>query len=1852
MSREVDERIVAMYFDNKDFEKKAQTTIKTLGDLKNNLNIEKSIKGFDTLKKASESLKLDDMERKVKNLQNTFRGFGDTVRNVFNIGTGPLNSLHSLFNTFQSYVTKFIGFDIAGKLVNGLESAIRQLTVAPVMSGWNEYEQKMDSIKTIMSGTGESLGVVTSKIQELNKYADQTIYSFSDMTANIGKFTNNGIELDKATSAIKGVANATADAGQDAQKASQAMYNMSQAIGVGKMQMIDWKSIENANIATPRLKQAFMEAGVAYGRLTKELDKQTGELKYYLRDQVTGKKKKAPKGSGTKWYEVNVQNFRDTLKEDWLDNSSMLAALQIYSGDLKSVADFRKMGFSEAMGFTDEDIQKLIEIGENAMKAATEVRTFTKMYDALKEAAQSGWSESFEFIFGDMEEGTSLWTMLNDRISAMLGKSAEARNDALAEWRGMFKDYKGEYHRTKDVWVWDIEEDETGRVIKKERVKLVEAQEDGREVLVSSLMDTVEIVRNFGEAIGEAWSDVFGPLDGKKITSITNGFRDIVNQVSDWLGLVRNKEGALELVDKEGSRLGKLTKGLRGVFSIIKTVFNVAKAGIRLLSKLLAPFADVALNLFAKFGDFFNGLGDMNVGDALTKIGDAFKSLWSKITTLDWNQVKNVVSTAWAGVKSSIREWAYDNGLGGVYETLAEWKDGVVATFDSIKTTLASAWNSVKEWFETSGIAPFFRDIWGWMKEQYGIVSKAVGGFFGGEYDLSKYQDASGNIVQQAKLIEDAQKGTVPMIKPGFVVMLENIRDWLDSAWKGIEDFFTESGIGEFFSDVWGWISKKAGVAWESITGFFTSKPDFSPYMDADGNIELFEQLRADAKSGQLQSTKPGIVVMIENIKTGIEGAWNGITEWPGWTDIGNFFSDIWAWISKKAEVAGIAISDFFVGEEGKEPGIAITIRNIRSSLETAWKTITDWKGWKDIGNFFADTWKWIADKAKVGWQAISGFFTAKPDFSQYLDSDGNLVEFEKLREDTKSNRVVTKEPGIVIMLNSVSEAVQTAWNAIVGWPGWGAIGMFFTDTFSWIQKLVSGDESASAGSTSSPAEAVSNVAQATNEATKQAEASNPEENIGILERIMNALTGFVDKIKGTIETAGDSTTVKELFDSLSKIFEIIVTGISKVVGWIHDLVVKGQFNFESLWVILPTIFGFFIKFKAIDKATKLAEAAASSESIGDTILKIAGGLAIIAVAVASLGAIDKAVLDQGITAMLEIAGILTGLFLVFKIVGKLTEKESVQDAPVTSWERLGNNLIKWAGTIGIIWVAMRELPAIITAMKDSGISGMDVLGVLGGIVALVAGIGLTFTALGKMGGSAESVKATAYAAAGTVAALAIVLAGLLAIFGGGGVFMDFMSSVGGGNYEYHIKRIEEAGEVAQALASAVGKFIGGFSQGFNDVKKDIEQDNVEWAAEMAEEFTTEKLSAFARMAQAIETMANAVPENTSKISEFAEKLPSIGTGLAQFAVGFKTVFKSEGEDLKNANSAVSSLKKQVALFQDVAELIRFVYETDLAAFNIAPGTKMADKFGQLGGAAQAILEMIQQGIGDVDSGVLEFDATPIVDSIVIALGYGETSIAKAVHAMVQAGIDLSGSGGEQGSYDNSILQKLLTGGFDNPLEGANVNLFGKDGLEGLLTNAFGSVDITSVGATMSEQLGPLSTQFQDMFTLPDLSTQLGGIFPTNSETGEIDIESTLQQFQDQMGLIGEQLSESGVEVTIKPVFDLTDIEQGINDINAYFAQNPIYAELGGIPEVTINVENTSTLELIQQTNDNIIALSDRLGEENRANMETIANMATHIDQIANRISAMRIYLDTGAMAGAVDEILGYRYFLAGRTGG
>ena len=1813
MSREVDERVVAMYFDNKDFQKKAQATIKTLGELKSNLDIEKSVKGFDTLKKASENLKLDEVNTKVKRLRDNFQGLGNIASKAFDIGTGPLRSIENLFSTFQSYVTKFIGFDLAGKLVGGLESALRQLTVAPISAGWSEYELKMDSIKTIMSGSGESLDVVKEKLEELNHYADQTVYSFSDMTSNIGKFTNNKVKLDDATAAMKGIANATADAGQGAQQASMAMYNISQAFGVGSMKMIDWKSLENANIATVRLKDAFIQAGVASGKLVKKIEKdaKSGEnvTKYYVKGFEKGKKA----------VEVTAENFRETLNKEWLDKDTMLNTFKIYSGELKSITDVRRLGFTEALGFSDEDIQKLLDIGSGAMNAATEVRTFTKMYDALKEAAQSGWAETMELIFGDMEEATGLWTTLNDKISEVLENAAEARNAIFGEWRGMYRDNDGNLRQSEDLYITEYEplsekertaaedrrrklKEDIARLEAELRKKDASANKKGKQseddLMEAAGLDPatraayqaqLEDLKN--ELMGVEKELLGRPVqkqimqkqeDGRKV--LIDSFFEMIDILKDVGGafttawgnvfgkfdskklwaitngfrdFTKNLRNWLGTSDKAGSRLNKITTGLQGVFSIIKLVSNAATSGFNLLSKIGRPIAERAIDLFEKFGKVFQGLNGLNLGDTIRQIGSNIGVLWNELTGFGWDGIVAGFSEAWGNVKQAVKDWLNENGFGDLATKFTEWK-----------TTIGQKWSEFTGWLEESGIASFFVDTWGWITSQFAPKKR---------YDDRGFE--------------------LNNTRSPAAEFLNNAWNVIKGAWNNVIGWSGWTSISQFISNTWTWI------------------------------VDLFKpKKRYDDRGFELNDTRSPASEFLNNAWNAIKGAWNNVIGWSGWTSISQFISNTWTWIvdlfkpKKRYDDRGFELND------ARSPA-AEFLNNAWNVIKKAWKNVVGWEGWTSVSQFLSNTWTWIVD----------------------------LFEPKKRYDDRGFELNDTRSPAAEFLENAWN-VIKKAWANVVGWEGWKAIGKFFTDTWGWIQGLIHGSAESTAG-TEGATGAVANVISSVNEAADEAKAD--PEAVNILTTVLDALGEFWEKVSGLATQVAQVTGADRILNTATKLIETIGKIAETIVDVLHGAIVEGDLG-DKAWVLGSVLTAVATNIFSSKVRVALAKNAGESEGIGEMVMKMSLGLLVVAAAVSLLGAQSQENLNKGLGALVTM-GVVIGV--VAAVINR-TKKERIDDAPVTAWERLGQNLIKTIGTMGTIAIVLKELPAIISSLSGSGITGTEIAEMFTAVTGLITGVGLIMTVMTKVG-AGTSIKTTATAAAGLLAGIAILMTGLLALFGGTGWLANAL-----GSKDEVVKNIKAAGDIFGEISAAMGQIIGGFSRGQHREQSKTAKEDMEWLSEMTKEFTPERMIGLTRMMDAIKTLTTAIPSapNMDRITKFNEEMPKIGAALARFAVGFRSAFKDPEivatignvdpvvglEEATKQIEYVERLAKSMAEFQSF--FVLSFDRTSMAFDDTVTKRINPEDFTALGNLyAQAAMNLVTAVKNGLDQGEIEglstvFDATPIVDSIVIALGYGETAIAEAVHAMVQAGLDNSGNANGQEGYDWSTLFGNGTG-TGTYTEGLLGMLSGEGGLMSVLNSALEGINGDQLSTTLHEKLGGVATEFQSMFSLDTFQDQVEGFFPKNAK-GELDVESILGNWQENMETISQQMAENDVGLVIKPIFDITDLTAGVEEINEYFRENPITASLEtGLPDVNFNMDSDAIVGAIDNVNANIQNLTRRLGEENVNNIGAIRGLSGDIYEIARAIRDLRIYLDTGVLAGAVDDELGLRMLLAGRTG-
>ena len=613
MPREVDDRVVRMQFDNAQFERETKRSLNTIDRLKSSLNFDRASDSLNGLSTAASKLDLSPVSDGVDTISMRFRTLDIVAATVIS--------------------------NITNKVVGLGKQMISAFAIDPIKTGLAEYETQIGAVQTILANTqsrGTTLDQVNAALDELNHYADMTIYNFTEMTKNIGTFTAAGVDLDTSVQAIKGIANLAAVSGSTSQQASTAMYQLSQALAAGRVTLMDWNSVVNAGMGGQVFQDALIETARVSG--------------VAIDDMI------AKQGS-----------FRDTLQEGWLTSEIMLDTLAKFTGDLNREQLLAK-------GYTEEQADAIVKLGANANDAATKVKTFTQLIDTLKEAVQSGWTQSWEYIFGDFEQAKAFWTEISDAISNVVNESANARNALLqgamtSGWdqllsqgitdsasvmeqvlidigktsgkvtdeqikaAGGFEKSLQSGWMTADILQKGINEvvdqaqellslsdeqlsaqglsrdaiEETlksyqglNEEIAKGSVNLrtlserMSMKSTGRDNLVQSVRNTMSAIGTLVGSIKTAFDDIFPPTTVDQLYAFTEGIERFTR------GLILSEENA--------DKVQRVFKGVFSVFKIGTDILETLYKGFLNVAKTISPVGNSLLDLAASVGDFLVGI--------------------------------------------------------------------------------------------------------------------------------------------------------------------------------------------------------------------------------------------------------------------------------------------------------------------------------------------------------------------------------------------------------------------------------------------------------------------------------------------------------------------------------------------------------------------------------------------------------------------------------------------------------------------------------------------------------------------------------------------------------------------------------------------------------------------------------------------------------------------------------------------------------------------------------------------------------------------------------------------------------------------------------------------------------------------------------------------------------------------------------------------------------------------------------------------------------------------------------------------------------------------------------------------
>lgn len=796
MSQEVDERVVEMRFDNAQFEKNVHQTMQSLEKLNDSLQLDGAEKGFEKISDASAKVDFDEMQGALDNLSGKFSA-------VEVMGVAAL-----------SHITR--------QAVDTGEKLVKSLSLDQVTSGWNKYAQKTASVQTIMNATGKSIAKVNGYLEKLMWFSDETSYGFTDMTSALSTLTSTGGSIEKMIPMIMGMANATAYAGKGAAEFQRVIYNLAQSYGTGAIQLIDWKSVEQAGVASQQLKQLLIDTGVELGKIKKGA--------------------------------VTTGSFDNSLQKKWADREVMEKAFGKYAEFAEAVKAELDANPNKYHGQASQAIDALAdkydEVTVKAFKAAQEAKSFSEAVDATKDAVSSGWMETFDILFGNYEEAKGFWSDLAEEFWNMFAGGAAGRNnwlknafdsglDQLLGTEGFGEAGDNYTNLLQKALVNQgllseegIEEagsfqkalEESGVTAQQLYEVLGEAADyyHQRAAMSDEELDKLGFDRDKVDALANAYDSMaeqiqngsvnlddlagkMNQLSGREhffngILNVLEGINSVLNPIRDGFGDVFMTDGSplynflkgfdeltgkMALSEETAEKVQKVFTGVFRVLSIgLKGVTTVGKTAFMILGKLLdllSPMGDLLLNIGSYIGNLLTWV-DLSLGQA-ESLSDVLGIIVGAVAALV-SPIADVVK----GMKTLVRGGNMEEAKKqfGAFGTVV---DAVGSVLDKFKIGSVSAGNVIGTAFQLLGGI-----LLGAFEGIGALIGRAFNGFKGAGDTVSEFADSKVPLLENIRdvvlsLPEKAEKALADF-GGTLTGIMSNISGACRNALSAVKDFF------------------------------------------------------------------------------------------------------------------------------------------------------------------------------------------------------------------------------------------------------------------------------------------------------------------------------------------------------------------------------------------------------------------------------------------------------------------------------------------------------------------------------------------------------------------------------------------------------------------------------------------------------------------------------------------------------------------------------------------------------------------------------------------------------------------------------------------------------------------------------------------------------------------------------------------------------------------------------------------------------------------------------------------------------------------------------------------------------
>lgn len=1443
----IDERVVQMQFENSQFEKGIKETVKSLGLLKKNLNLDSATDSIEHLQKVGDSFSLAKISSQLDKIVERTSWFGRTIRREIDSITAPTINL--------------------GK----------SLSVGQIGSGWSKYEQKTSSVQTIINATGKSIDEVNGYLDKLMWFSDETSYDFAEMTAALGTLTSSGGDIEKMIPMIEGMATATSFAGKSANEFSRVIYNLNQSYSQGYLSLMDWKSVELAQVGSEQLKQTLIDTAVELGTLKKLSD-------------GTFKTKK-----GTV---VNAGNMGSTLNEKWATKEVMEGAFGKFSQVIEEAYKLVEAGeFDTAADAIASLAGKYDETYYKAAKAAQEAKSSKEAIDATADAVSSGWMKTFELIFGNYDEARVLWTDLANALWEVFASGAEQRNETLEAWKeaggrtdliqGITDALSGlwniitavkeaffdifpkvttdnllkfskkvkelgvnfkklansyEYFRTagKELvtetnplqeYFGNLEKGAKGEAVK----KLQEALEaKGFSVGKHGIdgifgKDTEKALKEFQESIGETADGIYKEADHAKLVGTITGSRF---------------EYIYETVKKYTPLVTKIQKIAKGAFSILKLIAGVigfiGKVAFNLIG-LLAPLGDALLTVFAA------------IGDGIT----AFQ---------EW-------------ISSSKKFDGWLTTIKGKLEPVQEW-------FENLGTTIKNFFGLNAKGEKLEGVSKFTETI-----EKVKTKLKPVLNWFSTAYDkIKKFFGVGTEIYENGELVPDRGPSQFIRVLTNIKTKLQPVLNWFSTAYDKIKKFF---GIGVEVYENGELVPSKFAVGIEKIKR--TLQPVFDWFKTIYGNVKTFLQPVFDWFANAYESIKKFFTVgdKVEEAKEKVSvfsGAIAKVKEilqpilnWfkTAYQNIVNFFT-----VADKADESGKKITGFSQ-TLGK---VKAFLQPVLNWFSTAYANIKKFFGVGqevyENGELVPSKFTLMFEKAKQILQNVINWF--KTAFSGKTIAD-SLKNFWNSFTGLFKNE--NGEIGFITILKMIGKGITALWNWIKEYKGWiiaGAAAYFLiiapiTKLVNWVKGLIDtwntlntkgknkGDDGGGKKKGSNFAKSIEQIGigiALIAGALFLIGKMKPEQ----LKRSVLTISAFlggllvVTSLLSLIPSSNKGMNATANYIKQMGRFLIVLVGAIYLLGTMDKNVRRN--GIAAIQTILATITVFVAALSTImilvDKLGKRSsKVSVEFKAIFKGLMSLAILIGVITLCIKALGELTPDQVKQGVTAIAEIALLVSGIILINGIARKLG-----------GGGKAFTGLMSLAVTFGVLVLCVKTLSKMKPEALSQGLKAMlgltGILAAMIGIFALASLIGV-----GKMAIGAAAI-GTAFAVLGTIIIAFLGLIGLLNSKGGLVKLIDSAGAV--------LKAIGKAfGNIAAGYMEAIGEGmaairdgVGGLSDN-KDLEKDLEAgfETIQKVTDFLNEFSKES-SVLRYNASTYERLMQVL----TNIKQFGEAISAVSEGI------------------------------------------------------------------------------------------------------------------------------------------------------------------------------------------------------------------------------------------------------------------------------------------------------------------------------------------------------------------------------------